>query len=141
MKAPQRIHKPPTEPHEGWIVEDIFNNSPDDMIYYPINLYRLILNSINIFHIDKNGMTDLEPMYVLNKLNRMIKPDVPNIVADIPNEDYLFINNINKGNKLFSALLKMYLSPKRVIKSLRLTKDAFNYICQKYLCHFRSGSL
>ena len=24
MKAPQRIHKPPTEPHEGWIVEDIF---------------------------------------------------------------------------------------------------------------------
>ena len=24
MKAPQRIHKPPTEPHEGWVVEDIF---------------------------------------------------------------------------------------------------------------------
>ena len=24
MKAPQRIHKPPTEPHEGWIVEDIY---------------------------------------------------------------------------------------------------------------------
>ena len=24
MKAPQRIHRPPTEPHEGWLVEDIF---------------------------------------------------------------------------------------------------------------------
>ena len=24
MKAPQRIDKPPTETHEGWVVEDIF---------------------------------------------------------------------------------------------------------------------
>jgi len=24
MKAPQRIIEPPTEPHEGWLIEDIF---------------------------------------------------------------------------------------------------------------------
>ena len=59
---------------QRFIIEDIFNNSPEDMMYYPINLYRLILNSQNIFNIKKSDMTDLEPMYVLQKINRMILP-------------------------------------------------------------------
>ena len=96
------------------------------MMYYPINLYRLILNSQNIFNTHKNDMSDLEPMYVLQKINKMILPSI----NGESNPDYLFINNINEGNKLFAALIRMYLSPKRVIKSLRLSKDAFNYICQ-----------
>ena len=99
---------------QKFVVEDIFKNSPTDILFSPVNLYRLIQNSIQKFHIEEYHKSNIHPIYVIKKINEIIK-----LFSSEP---------INSNNTLFSILLRMYLSPKRIIKKFRLNMNAFDYL-------------
>ena len=97
------------------IIKNVFNNLLETSILYPISLKR-ILNMKNLFH-QKKTQTDLDPDYILDKIDELTKN--------------LYINNNNKGNKLFNTLLKTYLSPKEILLKHRLNKLSFDYIVEQ----------
>ena len=96
-----------------YIIKSVFNNLLESSILYPISLRRILNNAKNLFH-QKKTQTDLEPDYILDK------------IEELNNE--LFINKNNKGNKLFNTLLKTYLSPKEILLKYRLNKLSFDYV-------------
>lgn len=98
------------------IIKNVFNNLLETSILYPISLKRILNNAKNLFH-QKKTQTDLDPDYILDKIDELTKN--------------LYINNNNKGNKLFNTLLKTYLSPKEILLKHRLNKLSFDYIVEQ----------
>ena len=94
--------------------EGVFSNYVDTIVYYPMNLFRLINNAKTMFHIAGSNLSDLNPIYVINEINDMCQG--------------LYINENNKGNKLFEILVRSYLSPKKLIKTHKLNKLSFDHI-------------
>ena len=68
----------------------MFNNLHETSVLYPISLKRIINNAKNLFHMKKT-QTDLEPLYVLEEINKITTE--------------LYLNNNNKGNKLLQILI------------------------------------
>ena len=99
---------------QKFIVEEVFKSSPNNIIFSPVNLDRLIKNSIQKFSIKKHSKTDIHPLYVLKKLNEL--------------ETYLSSKPINSDNYLFNMLLRMYMSPKRLLKKYRINMNALDYL-------------
>ena len=99
-----------------YLIEKINNFSLLDggTVYYPINLRRIITNARNNF-VTEDSKSDLDPMYILEKINELEKRLTIN-------------NNIYSENKLFMMLVVCYLSPKVLIQELSLNKVAFDYI-------------
>ena len=104
-----------------FIISEMFNNTHESSVLYPISLKRILNNAKNLFHLKKT-QTDLEPSFVLSEINK------------ISNE--LYLNNNNKGNKLLQILIKTYLSPKQVILKHRLNKLSFNYVLEQIKVKF-----
>jgi len=104
-----------------FVISEMFNNTHESSVLYPISLKRILNNAKNLFHLKKT-QTDLEPSYVLSEINK------------ISNE--LYLNNNNKGNKLLQILIKTYLSPKQVILKHRLNKLSFNYVLEQIKLKF-----
>ena len=44
----------------------VFNNSAENQICYPINLFRLINNAKNTFNLKTSSVSDLNPIYIIN---------------------------------------------------------------------------
>ena len=84
-----------------------------DIVYYPINLKRLITNVKTKFK--KNNKTTLCPIYILEKIKEL-------------NDTLSITNNLFGENKMFMILVRCYLAPKVIIKELRLSKSAFDFI-------------
>ena len=51
----------------------IFKNSMDNQIQYPINLFRLINNIKNKFSIDNLILSNLNPLYIINRIEELEK--------------------------------------------------------------------
>ena len=83
------------------------------MMYYPTNLYRLILNSQNIFNTHKNDMSDLEPYVCITKINKMILPSIMEKVILIICLLIILMKVIN-----YSFLIRMYLSLEKELLNL-----------------------
>tara|TARA_B110000259_G_scaffold169063_1_gene198635 strand:- start:921 stop:6944 length:6024 start_codon:yes stop_codon:yes gene_type:complete len=96
-----------------YIIKKVFNNLLENSILYPISLKRILNNAKNSFH-QKKTQTDLEPDYILDKIEELNKN--------------LYITKNNKGNKLFNTLIKTYLSPKEILLKYRLNKLSFDYV-------------
>ena len=96
-----------------YIIKKVFNNLLENSILYPISLKRILNNAKNSFH-QKKTQTDLEPDYILDKIEELNKN--------------LYITKNNKGNKLFNTLIKTYLSPKEILLKYRLNKLSFDYM-------------
>ena len=92
----------------------IFKNKNIGNINYPMNMFRLLNHTLNLFNIEKDELSDLNPLDVYEKLKEL--------------EDSLFKPIMSEMSILFKCLLYSYLSPKRVIKNLRLNKIAFEYL-------------
>ena len=93
---------------------EIFKNKTGGSINYPINMFRLVNRALTMFHIEKTDLSDLNPLYVyetLQELNSTLKK-----------------NNMEAMSPLFKCLLYSYLSPKKLVKELRLGRDAFDYV-------------
>jgi len=94
----------------------IFPDYRDTTINFPVNLKRIIGNMKMKCGILPNMLSDLNPLYVIEKTNEL--------------SDNLKATDVISGTKLFTILIRCYLSPKMVIKHHRLTKFAFDHIIQ-----------
>ena len=97
-----------------FVNEVVFKNNENTSISLPINLFRIINNAKQTFKIKGTHLSDLNPLYVINRIEELTK--------------ILPINNIISNNLLFNILLRNYLSPKYLLKYHRINKIAFNYI-------------
>jgi hypothetical protein len=96
----------------NYYYEHIFKGSIDDDVYSPINFRRLVENASYQFG-SKNSLSDLSPLYVLDKLTYI--------------EENLKITENYKGNELIVVLANLYLSPNLLNKN-KINKLAFDYI-------------
>ena len=103
----------------------IFKNSMDNQIQYPINLYRLINNIKNKFSIDNLILSNLNPLYIISRIEEL--------------EKELIINDLNHGNKMLSILISEYLSPKKILKEHKLSKVAFDYLIENIKLSFNKS--
>tara|TARA_B100000963_G_scaffold347864_1_gene354670 strand:- start:727 stop:5199 length:4473 start_codon:yes stop_codon:yes gene_type:complete len=104
-----------------FVISEMFNNTHESSVLYPISLKRILNNAKNLFHLKKT-QTDLEPKYVLSEIAKIT--------------DELYLNKNNKGNKLLQILIKTYLSPKQVIIKHKLNKLSFNYVLEQVRVKF-----
>jgi DNA-directed RNA polymerase beta' subunit len=104
-----------------FLITKLFKNQYETSILYPISIKRIIINAINLFHKKKN-QTDLTPIYILEKIKEL--------------SESLYLNDNNKGNKLFQILLKTQLSPKQIIIYHRLNKLSFEYVINQIRIKF-----
>ena len=92
-----------------------------EVVYYPINIKRLILNTTKKFKI--KNKTSLCPIYVLLKLKEL--------------ESKLTVTeNLFGENKMFMILLRCYLSPKILIQELKLSRPGFDFIVGNIIQQF-----
>jgi DNA-directed RNA polymerase beta' subunit len=95
----------------------------DFKIAYPVEFRRLIDNTIIKFDVNKGLKTDLSPVDVINALEMLVKT----------------CKNGNHENNSLRILAYDYLSPKKILKEQRITKQAFDYIIQSIKAKFMTS--
>ena len=104
----------------------------DDIVYQPINIYRIVKQSYKKFNIHKNYISDLDPNYVLENIQDLIK----NTIRINCDNDYPF-NELNDYNlKLLRSLVESKLSTKIIIHENRLNKQAFDWVIETITLNF-----
>jgi DNA-directed RNA polymerase II subunit RPB1 len=86
------------------LVRDVFRYVKNTEVSVPVHLKRMLAKYENKYSVK----TDLTPRYVVDELARLCET-----------------KNI-RHNKLFQILLRFFLSPKKAILNLRLTRDLFD---------------
>ena len=96
-----------------------FNRMKDmDISFFsPINLFRLIQTIQYKFKISKSGLSDLNPLYILEKIEELI------------NSFMKFINE-KESMILLKVLIKSLLSTKKCIFEYRFTKHIFDHLIE-----------
>ena len=102
-----------------FINDFVFVNKEDTSINAPINLFRLINTTKNLFNIYGTSLSDISPIYVITEINKLIEK--------------LSINNNINNNIMFNILIRHYLSPKYLIKECRINMVGFKYILDNIL--------
>ena len=92
----------------------VFSDNHMTKIRFPVNLFRIIQSVKAQFNISASMMSNLNPLYVIDKIEALI----------------VSLNKDNLGNELFNILIHEYLSPKVLVKKLRISKIAFDYILE-----------
>ena len=91
---------------------EVFKGESKSEIFSPINLKRLIVNSINTF---KNiNKSDLHPDYILKSISKL--------------ENELSITEHYKGNEVLIMLMRIYLNPKVIVTKYKMNRLAFDWI-------------
>ncbi len=85
--------------------------------FLPFNLFRFIPATLHKFNIQNFNISDLNPIYIINKVNELCDYVVK----------YLKDNNSMLMSKIF---IKSFLSSKRCVMEYRLNKIAFDYIIE-----------
>ena len=98
----------------------------EDFIYIPINIYRIIEQSKKKFEIDMNTKNDISPAEIIQSVNKLLNGMKiiydTNSLAKLMNEESLKVIKYN---------LKCHLISKKIIKSDRLNKKAFQWVLRK----------
>ena len=89
-----------------------FNKIDEIKIYYPINLSRLLTNTIKLFKLDEIGKSDLNPVEIIIELKELIK----------------YCNISSNKSLSCEILLWDYLSPKKLIRDLKINSIGFKHI-------------
>lgn len=107
-----------------FLIKDLFQNIQETMVVYPVSFTRIINNTQALYKKYKCSgvLSDLNPLDVLDEIERLITE--------------LFVTNNNKGNKLLSILLRMYLSPKQLILRYGFNRTAFEQVVQQVKMRF-----
>ena len=95
------------------IVEGVFRSSALESgnVTAPVNLARMILNIKVRFGLQPTSKTTLIPSYVLTSIDNIIR-------------------RTSNYHKIWTALLRYYLAPHRIIVKERFTKNAFDALCE-----------
>ena len=88
----------------------------------PVNLERYIWNAQNVFHIDKNAPSNLNPAFVVEKVKSLAQEFGPAVVFG---DDDLSREAQKNATMLLKILLRSTLASKRVLLQYRLSQEAF----------------
>jgi DNA-directed RNA polymerase beta' subunit len=99
-----------------FLINEVFKGSKTTTIKYPIPFDRIIKNAYNRLQSlgIKSMKTDLTPDYVLDAIDNL--------------SSKLYIKDTEQGTRFFKILLRLYLSPKKMILEYHFTRDVFNNI-------------
>lgn len=92
-----------------------------DVIYYPINIKRLVLNTTRKFK--KTNKSNLDPIYIIEKIKEL-------------ETKLTLTNNLFGENQMFMMLVRCYLSPKVLINELHMHRPAFDFIVGNIIQQF-----
>ena len=98
-----------------------FNKIDDIQIYYPVNFSRLLINTIKTYKIEEINKSDLNPLEVIIELNKLIE----------------FCKVGFRRNLSCELLIWDYLSPKKLIRDLKINKLAFLHIINFIKARFK----
>jgi DNA-directed RNA polymerase beta' subunit len=93
------------------LVEGVQRSKQDVALFASVNIDRVLTNVTTSFRLDKKGTTDLTPLYVLQGIEKIIE-------------------RTQTYHKLWAALLRFYLAPHKTIIKERLTRKAFDTVCE-----------
>ena len=100
-----------------------FNKIDDIKIYYPVNFQRLLLTTSKLFKLDDISKSDLNPIEIIKELNELI--------------NYCQIGG--KPSLSCEILIWDYLSPKKLIRDLKINKIAFTHIINSIKARFKNS--
>ena len=103
----------------------------------PVNLKRLLTNSILIHGINDKTVSDLDPLYVIEQVRLLGEKDLILITGD----DYISQKAQKNATLLFNILLRSTLSSKKVIKDYRLNKRAFDWLVDVIKSRFQQAKV
>jgi DNA-directed RNA polymerase II subunit RPB1 len=93
------------------LVEGVQHSKQDVALFASVNIERVLTNVITSFRLDKKAPTDLTPLYVLQGIDKLIE-------------------RTQAYHRLWAALLRFYLAPHKMILKERLTRKAFDTVCE-----------
>jgi len=112
---------------KNFIINKVNKNKKGSLIKYPIPFNRIITNCIK--RRDSTGikgtLTDLTPDYILDKIDEMIND--------------LYIKDTVQGMVYFHILLRVYLSPKKLIIEQNFTKPMFDWLVNQIYEYFKEA--
>jgi DNA-directed RNA polymerase beta' subunit len=112
---------------KNFLITKVNKNRKNSIINYPIPFNRIIKTCIkrressNI----KATLTDLTPDYILDKIDEII--------------ENLYIKDIEQGMIYFHILLRVYLSPKKLIIEYNFSKSMFDWIVSQIYEYFKEA--
>jgi DNA-directed RNA polymerase beta' subunit len=113
--------------YKHFIINKVNRNRKGSLIKYPIPFNRIITTCIK--RRDSSGikgtLTDLTPDYILDKIEEIIND--------------LYIKDIEQGMIYFHILLRVYLSPKKLIIEQNFTKAMFDWLVSQIYEYFKEA--
>ncbi len=92
-------------------------------IRLPVNLRRIINNSTQIFHIDRRKPSDLEPAYIVNAVQQLVRR--LNVVRG---DDYFCREVQENSSLLFRMLVRATFAARCVLEEHHLSREAFDWV-------------
>lgn len=100
------------------IIQKMCNGSFNDGHMYPIGFDRILTIAKNLNKANNtNKILDLDPIYIMESVDKLIKE--------------VYVNKNQKGDKLFSILVRMFMSPKKILCVYKLNRDSFDFTLQQ----------
>jgi len=96
------------------LIEGIQHSKQEVGLFASVNIDRVITNVVTSFKLDEKGTTDLTPLYVIQSIERLAQ-------------------RTQSYHRLWSALLRFYMAPHKMILKHRLTRKAFDVVCEMIL--------
>ena len=112
---------------KDFLIKEVFNYTKSKMINYPIPFDRIINNSIKRLAglKIKSVKTDLTPDYILDGIDKLINT--------------LYIKDRNQGTRFFEILVRLFLTPKKLILNYHFTIDIFDNIISQIQQYFKEA--
>lgn len=96
---------------KDFIITKVFKCRIETSLMYPISILRTLDIADGLY---TGNVCDITPEYVLDKIDELCTE--------------LYITENHPGNKLFHMLIRMYLSPRKIIIKHMYCKEAFDYV-------------
>jgi DNA-directed RNA polymerase beta' subunit len=107
-----------------YIIKRMFGGEIEGAVMAPVGFVRILTNAHTVFKKFKcdGVMSDLNPIYVLDAIEEMCKT--------------LAVSRLAKGTYLFVKLVRMFMSPKQMLKTYGFDRAAFDHIMRMIKCRF-----
>lgn len=103
----------------------------DDDVYMPINIHRIVKQTVKLFDIKSTDQSDLTPKYLFKQIDYLMKNIKLNCDVEYP------YNEMNDYNlRVMRALIKSKMSSKVLIFENHITKEAFDHIVKIVMKRF-----
>lgn len=116
------------------------NVTMKEMYYQPANYARIIDDAKNSMTTEN---TPLDPLYVIEEIERMMDPRVCRLVCITQNDtdDSPKVYNQRKAKYLFQIALYEYLGPKRCIYEYKFNKEKFDQVIAEIIKSFNNSTV